>query len=218
MKLKIILADDHTVTRAGIRSVLEANGNYQIVAEAENGRDAVCFVNEEEPDIAILDITMPDLNGIDAAVQILQSNPGVKIVILSMHSDKQYVERALKVGISGYLLKDCALDEILDALKAIEKGNCYLSPNITGIVFEHFQKSQASGKPPSSPISLSMRENEVLQLLTEGKTTKEIASIINVSIKTIEAHRKQIMDKLGLNSIAQLTKYAIREGLTSLED
>jgi DNA-binding NarL/FixJ family response regulator len=217
MDIKILLADDHAFTRVGVKNTLESEPGYRVVAEAENGREAVHLVLEHHPDVVVLDISMPELNGLDATQQILEHHPETKVIILSMHSDKRFVENALTAGASGYLLKDCAIDEIVLAMKHILKGNCYLSPAITGVVVEQYRKPQQMDDRNNSSNPLTTREREVLQLIAEGKTTKEIAEELHISTKTVEARRKQIMDKLDIHSIAQLTKYAIREGITSIE-
>ncbi|HPA45903.1 MAG TPA: response regulator transcription factor [bacterium] len=217
MSIRVLLADDHPLTRAGVRGALEADGGFQVVAEAENGREAVQMAREFEPDVAILDISMPDLNGLDATQQILRDHPEIRILILSMHSDKRYVEQAIKVGAAGYLLKDCAVEEVAGAVRSVHKGHGYLSPGITGVLIEDYRErtGRSAKEPLESP--LTPAEREVLQLLAEGKTSREIASALCVSPKTVEARRKQITDKLDLHTVAELTKYAIREGLTSLE-
>lgn len=217
MNFKILLADDHAITRAGIKQALDSEGNFEIVAEAEDGRNAIDLARVHQPDIAILDISMPVLNGIDAACQILEEFPKIKIIFLSMHSDKRYVQRALQVGVSGYILKDCAIEEISLALKHINRGGFYLSPSITGIVVEGFRQKISPESHISDSKLLTPKEREVLQMVAEGCTSKEIADRTHVSIKTIEARRRQIMEKLDIHSIAELTKYAIKEGLTSID-
>ncbi len=210
MPIKILLADDHALTRVGIRNTLEAEPAIQVIAEAENGREALRLAKEIKPDIVILDIYMPELNGIDAAVQILQDLPDTKIIFLSMHAEKNYVEKALKTGASGYVLKDCAIEEIVLAVKDVYVGKCYLSSEIVGIVVHSLRHPGSQSGP------LTSREREVLQMVAEGKTNKEIAAIIHVSVKTVESYRSQIMEKLNLRSVAELTKYAVREGITPL--
>lgn len=215
MSLKILLVDDHKIMRDGLKLLLEAQLNMVVVGEAENGKDAVKMAEKVSPDVILMDISMPGLNGIDAAKQIFLVNPDVKIVALSMYSDKRYVAGMLKAGVSGYLLKDSAFEEIAHALDVIMKGKTYTSPEITSIVLKDY--AQHLNENQASTVSLlTLREREVLQLVAEGLSTKNIASSINVSIKTVETHRRQIMKKLNLFSIAELTKFAIREGLTSL--
>lgn len=210
MSIRVLLADDHKIVREGLRSLLEKQHGIEVIAEAENGRTAVRLARKLSPDVVVMDIAMPDLNGIGATFQIIAESPGVKVIALSMHSDRRFVARMFKAGASGYLLKDCAFEELDRAINAVVANQIYLSPGIAGVVVEDF----VSHLPDTD---LTPRECEVLQLLAEGNGTKQIASRLHVSVKTIEAHRRQIMEKLGIHSIAELTKYAIREGLTSLE-
>lgn len=215
MALKILLADDHKIVRDGLRNLLEKQADIVVAGEAEDGREALQMTRKLSPDVVIMDIAMPDLNGIEATRLILSENHDVKIVVLSMHSDKRYVSEMLKAGASAYLLKDCAFEELITAIRTIMKGKIYLSPGISEVLIEdYFKKGQ---KTDSSVFSLlSDREREVLQLMAEGRTSKEIAAHLYVSIKTVETHRTNIMSKLDIHNIAELTKYAIREGLTSL--
>lgn len=216
MGIKIILVDDHKIMREGLRNLLEREEGMQIIAEASDGRTAVRLTRDLLPDLVVMDTIMPDLNGIEATRQIINENPGIKIIALSMHSDKQFVVEMLKAGASGYMLKDCAFEELVNAIHCVMKDETYLSPKIAGIVLKEYM--QGASKDTSSVFSdLSNREREVLQLIAEGKSTKDIASHLHVSVKTIETHRQQIMRKLKIHSIAGLTKYAIKEGLTSLE-
>ena len=216
MSLKIILADDHSIMREGLRALLEKQPDIEVLAEAENGRTAVELSRDLKPDVVIIDIAMPDLNGIEATRQIVAESPGVKVIALSMHSDRKFVREMLSAGASGYMLKDSAFEELDKAISTVNDNQTYLSTGIADTVVKDYLGKIVTDNSAAS-IALTNREREVLQLFAEGKTTKQIASLLFVSIKTIETHRKQIMDKLGLNSIAELTKYAIREGLTSLE-
>jgi len=216
MSVKIILADDHRIMREGLRALLEKQSGMEIIAEAEDGRTTVDLAHELKPDVVVIDISMPDLNGIDATRQIISASPHIKVIALSMHSDRKFVREMLSAGASGYLLKDSAFEELGTALAAVLNNQTYLSPKIADTVVRDYLGKIDTTESRTSP-SLTHREREVLQLLAEGRTTKEIASKLCVSIKTIETHRKQIMEKVGLNSVAELTKYAIREGLTSLE-
>ncbi len=200
----------------GIRRVLANESGLEIVAEAMDGRQAVALALDSKVDVVFMDISMPKLNGIEAAQQILRKNPHVKVIILSMHADKRFVERAFKAGVCGYLLKNRAVTEVVNAIHCVSQGKIYLSPGITDIVVKEFvdrlpQQENGIG-------CLTPREREVLQLIAEGLTTKEIAASMNISEKTVEGHRQNLMDKLKLRSIAQLTKFAVREGLSSLED
>jgi two-component system, NarL family, response regulator NreC len=217
--IKIILADDHRLMREGLRSLLEYQSGMEIIAEADNGRSAVKLAREFKPDVVVMDVSMPDLNGIEATRQVKKEACSVKVLGLSMHADKHFITEMLKAGASGYLLKHCAFDELGHAIRSVSNGQIYLSPAITGVVIQdyihtaHNNGIQCSANDPA----LTSREREVLQLLAEGKSTRDIADCLNLSVKTIETHRQNIMDKLQLYSIAELTKYAIVEGLTELK-
>jgi len=215
MTVRILLADDHRIVRQGLVALLEKPTDLQVAATAEDGRKTVRLAKELRPDLVIMDIAMPVLNGIEACRQILAEAPHTKVIALSMHSDRRFVTGMLQAGASGYLLKDCAYDELMNAITQVKAGHIYLSPRITSTVVEDYVRKLS---PMDSSVFqvLTAREREVLQLLAEGKTTKEIAASLHVSVKTIETHRKQIMDKLNVHSLAELTKYAIREGLTFL--
>jgi DNA-binding NarL/FixJ family response regulator len=213
--MKIILADDHKIVREGLKNLLSKEWEIEIIAEANDGREAINLVEKFDPDIIIMDIGMPGLNGIEATKKIKYQSPKTKIIALSMHSDKQFITGMLKAGASGYLLKDCAVDELVDAIKTVTNSNIYLSSQISGIVVNELLNSLSKSENLRK-IDLSTREKEVLQLIAEGKQTKEIAEILFISIKTVEAHRKNIMSKLNLFTIPELTKYAIKTGLTSL--
>jgi DNA-binding NarL/FixJ family response regulator len=215
MSIRIILAEDHKITREGLTNMLNDQHDLEVVGEAENGREAVQLTQELSPDLVIMDVTMPDLNGIDATRIITSGSTNTKVIALSMYSDKQFVQGMIQAGASGYLLKDCAFGELVNAIRAITDGNTYLSPGIAGIIVQDYLKKLSSDRSSASS-ALTNREREVLQLIAEGKGTRAIASDLNVSVKTIETHRRQIMEKLGIFSVAELTKYAIREGLTSL--
>jgi DNA-binding NarL/FixJ family response regulator len=217
MVIRVLIADDHKIMLAGLRSLLEKQTDIEVVAEAENGRKAVQYAMDNKPDVVVMDVSMPDLNGIEATKQIVASLPDTRVIALSMHSDKRFVMGMLRAGASGYLLKDCASQELANAIIQVAGGKKYLSPEITGVVIDDFLLGASSEKVATPTSPLSAREREVLQLIAEGWSTKQIASHLYVSIKTIETHRRQIMKKLDLHSIADLTKYAIREGLTSIE-
>jgi len=216
MSIKILLVDDHRIMRAGLRSLLEKESDMKVVAEASDGRTAVRLVREVTPDVVIIDITMPDLNGVEATHQILAESPNVKVLALSMHSDEQFVAGMLKAGASGYLLKDCASEELCQAIRAVIGGETYLSPRIASIVVEDYRRELSKEQLTKAP-ELTAREREVLQLVAEGETSKRIAQRLHVSVKTVEAHRQQIMDKLNIHTVAGLTKYAIRKGITSVQ-
>lgn len=214
MKKRILLVDDHQIMREGLRALLQEQPAMTVVGEAENGRKAVQLARELSPDIVIMDVTMPDMNGVEATLQIRAALPAAKVIALSIHSDRRFVIQMFRAGATGYLLKDCAFEELARAIQRVVEGQAYLSPGIAGVVVEELLRTAAhegSGIP-----SLSSREREVLQLTAEGRSMKEIASALNVSVKTVETHRRQLMIKLGVNSVAELTKYAIREGLTPL--
>jgi DNA-binding NarL/FixJ family response regulator len=217
VSIRILLADDHGIIREGLRALLAKQNGMEVVAEADNGRSAVQLAKKLHPTVAVIDVSMPDLNGFEATRQIVASVPGVKVLALSMHSDKRYVSEMLKAGASGYLLKDCAFEEVSHAIAAVLRGEVYLSPRIVGVVIADYL-NQSAGQETTPDAALSAREREVLQLIAEGRTTKQIAVSLNVSPKTIETHRHQIMEKLDMHSVAELTKYAIRQGLTSLDE
>ena len=213
--IKILLADDHKILRDGIKSLLKEYGDMEVVGEAANGRTALTLVNELSPDIVIMDISMPDLNGIDATRRINNEHPEVKVIALSMHYDKQFVSEVFKAGATGYLLKDSAFEELEQAIRIVMDGKTYINPQVGSLVVESLI-SQPSGPGQKAFSLLTEREREVLQLIAEGRSTKQIASDLHVSAKTIESHRRQVMSKLNIRNIAELTKYAIREGLTSI--
>ena len=215
MKIKVLLVDDHRIVRHGLRALLEKEADMEVVSEACSGRDAVQLAGELLPDVIVMDIAMPDMNGIDAARRIIADHPERNILALSMLGDKRFVFEMFSAGVKGYLLKDCAADELVRAIRAVHRGQIYISPQIAGIVIKDFIKLAPDASPETSPV-LTLREREVLQLIAEGKNAKEIAFILSVSSKTVDTFRQSIMKKLGLGNVAELTKYAIREGLTSL--
>jgi DNA-binding NarL/FixJ family response regulator len=213
MAPRVVIADDHQLLRAGLRSLLEDQG-FEVVGESENGRGAANLVRKVKPDALIIDINMPILNGIEATRLVRKQAPQVKVIVLSMLSDSRSIFQALAAGASGYLLKDAAFDEMVLALRAVLRGQTFLSPAVAHVVV---QNSLASAPADMEKCcSISGREREVLQLVAEGRPTREIAAVLFISVKTVETHRKQIMDKLNVHSVAELTKYAVREGITSL--
>jgi DNA-binding NarL/FixJ family response regulator len=216
MNIKVLLVDDHAIIREGLRSLLEKQPGMEVIADTDDGRKARELVRELSPNIVIMDITMPGLNGIEATRQITAEFPDVKVIALSIHSKRRYVADMLSAGATGYILKECLFDELVAAIKAVAAGGRYLSPRITDVVVSDYVK-RLSASDDSPFEALNTREREVLQLVAEGKSTKQIALELHVSTKTIEANRRQIMDKLNIHSIAELTKYAIREGLTTIE-
>jgi DNA-binding NarL/FixJ family response regulator len=216
MAINIVLADDHKVLRHGLSQAIKSEQDMEIIGQAENGYEAIKLAQELVPDIMIMDIAMPELNGIEATRQILKTHPQIKIIALSMHSNKKFIHEMFKAGARGYLLKDCEYAELINAIRIVMQNKTYLSPSITGVVIENYMMQGAPENQNAFAV-LSDREREVLQLIAEGKTTKQIARMLHVSPKTVEGHRTRIMHKLDIDSIANLTKYAIREGLTSAE-
>ena len=216
MSMRIILADDHKIIRDGLRSLLEQEEDIEVVAQAKTGHETIELVAKFVPNVVIMDIAMPDMNGIEATRHIINSFENVKIIALSMHSDRKFVIEMLKAGASGYLLKNCAFEELANAIRTVTAGKTYLSPSITDVVVDNYVRGSGDNEPSVFSV-LTRREREVLQLLAESKTTKQVAIILHISPKTVETHRLKIMKKLDLNNVAALTKYAIREGLTSLE-
>ena len=214
MALEILITDDHTLFRQGLRSLLESEG-FRVTGEAADGRTAVKLAKQLQPAAVIIDISMPGLNGIDATKQIRHNSHRVKVIVLSMRSDSRAVLDAFAAGACAYLLKEAAFEEVVVALRVVLQGKTYLSPAIAHVVVRN-SVERWSAKPGAAPRGISGREREILQLVAEGRSSKEMAASLYVSMKTIETHRKQIMDKLNLHSIAELTKYAIREGVTSL--
>jgi len=215
MSIRIIIADNHKIVLSGLRSLIEKEPDFEVIAEADNGRTAVRLSLELVPDLVVMDIAMPELNGIEATRQIIATHPGTKVIALSMHADKRYVMEMLKAGASGYLLKDNAYEELARAIHTVVGNRTYLSPQIAEIVIGDYVQL-ARGADGSVFSLLSAREREVLQLLAEGNSTAGIADRLCISVKTVETYRQHIMEKLNIRSIAELTKYAIREGLTSL--
>jgi DNA-binding NarL/FixJ family response regulator len=202
--------------REGLCTLIEKQPDMEVVGEAENGRVAVQRTHELAPEVVVMDIAMPDLNGIEATRQILTSTPGVKVIGLSMHSAERFVVEMLKAGSSGYLLKDCAFEELLLAIRTVLAGNIYVSPGIRDTMIQDYVRDFSKTQSSVNSI-LTPREGEVLQLLAEGRTTKQIALSLRVSTKTVETYRRQVMRKLKLYSVAELTKFAVREGITSME-
>lgn len=213
---RVLLVDDHKILREGLRTLLEQEDDIQIIGEADNGRTSVKLANELAPDVVIMDLAMPDLNGIDATRRITESEPKVRVLALSMHSDGRYVRGMLRAGARGYILKDCAAEELTRAIRTVMADQVYVSPGVTGTIVKDYIQ-QISASQDDEVATLTHREREVLQMLAEGGSTAHIAAELHLSVKTVETHRKRIMDKLGLRSIAELTKYAIREGITTLE-
>jgi DNA-binding NarL/FixJ family response regulator len=213
--IRILLADDHTVVRKGLRLLLESHPGFKVVAEASNGREAVSAAEEHRPDVVVLDVAMPMLNGIEAARQISASLPQTAIVFLSMHSDEGYVLKALKSGARAYLLKNSAEDDLVNAIRAVTDGKAFFSPAISKMLVEDYMRQMRAREVEDSYELLTTREREVLQLLAEGKAVKEVASILRLSLYTVETHRNNIFQKLDLHSVAELILYAVRKGVIS---
>ena len=208
MSLRILLADDHVIVRQGLKALLERE-KFDIVGEASDGREAVRLVESLRPDLILLDLSMPLLNGMDATREILKSNPGAKVILLTMHSEDSYVLEALRAGAVGYVVKTRASGELLQAIREVQRGHFYLSPGVSRIVISAFL---AKNELPTDP--LTARERQVLQLIAEGKSTKQAAVVLEISVKTAESHRTRIMHKLNIHETAGLVRYAIRLGLT----
>ena len=216
MALRILLVDDHRLVRAGMRALLEKMPSTEVVGEAEDGRQAFEMIGRHRPDIVLLDIAMPNLNGLNAVERMRKEWPETKVIILTMHANEEYVVRALRFDVSGYLIKDAAVDELEHAIHAVADGDTYLSPLVSKRVIRDYlaRTDRAHGALEQ----LTSRQLEVLQLIAEGKNTKEIADILEVSVKTVEAHRLQLMQRLDIHDVASLVRYAIRSGLVSAED
>ena len=214
-KITVILADDHEILRQGLHSLLNKERDIHVVAEADTGHEAVVLTKKHKPDVVVMDISMPDLNGIEATRRILRDMPRTKIVALSMHSDRQFVERMMSAGASGYVLKQGALEELVNAIRIVLTGSTYLGKSVQNVSGKAHARSDEGSAVVASP--LTEKEREVLQLVVEGYSSKQIALKLDASVKTVEKHRQHIMEKLDLWNVADLTKYAIREGITSLE-
>ena len=216
MTTRVLLADDHKILRQGLQTLLQNEPDIEVVGQADNGRDAIELAKELQPDVVIMDVAMPDVGGIEATRELLNAVPTSKVVALSMHSDQRFVAGMLAVGASGYLLKDAAFEELALSIRTVVANELYLSPGITGVVVRDYLNRLGRAQRTSAP-ALSSRETEVLRLIAEGRTTAEIAEDLQISVKTVETHRRQVMEKLDLHSIAGLTKYALRIGLVSLD-
>ncbi len=216
MSTRILLVDDHLIVRSGLRKLLESEEGIEVVAEADNGRDAIRITTELQPDMVVMDIAMPDMNGIDATRRIIAADPGARVLALSMHKEKRLIFEMFDAGAKGYLLKECAYEEVLQAIRVVLQGEMYLSPKITGsILADYMKRMRGESRPDHFP--LTPREREVLQLIAEGKNAKEVAFILNVSVSTVETFRHLIMKKLKLKTVAELTRYAISEGISFID-
>jgi two-component system, NarL family, response regulator NreC len=215
MSTRILLVDDHKIFREGLKAMLDKQPDIEVIGEADNGRVSLGMVKELLPDIVIMDVVMPEMNGIDATREIIRETPQIKIIGLSMQADMRYVTEMLKAGASAFLLKDCDFKELLQAINAVRENRIYLSPGINESMIRDYI-NVLSMPPPPSRSALTARERQVLQLMAEGKSMRDIAAHLGLSVKTAEAHRLNIMEKLGIRSMAELIKYAIREGLATL--
>jgi two-component system, NarL family, response regulator NreC len=212
-KIRILLADDHTLIRGGLRLIIEQHADLSVVGEAEDGRQAVALAASLKPDVAVLDIGMPNLNGIEAAKQITESDSGTAVVVLSMHRDETYILRALKAGVRGYLLKDSAESDLVRAIRSVAERKSFFSPAVSKVLLDDYmQKLKRTGAEDSYDL-LTPREREILQLVAEGKANKEVAAVLNLSVHTVETHRSNIMEKLKLKSLPDLILYAVRKGI-----
>jgi len=216
MGIKILLADMQAITRQGIRTMLNERPEMNVVEEAGNGRQVEDLVSKLAPDVVIMDVVPPVLNGIETLRKIISDNKNIKVIVLMARSDEKTVKSIIRAGASGCLVKDCAFDELVTAIHSVVKGHSYLSPEATGILLTDYL-AKLSNKASKSYAGITVRERQILKLIAEGKSTKKIASALGLSIKTVEAHRRKVKVKLGINSVAELTKFAIREGWTSLK-
>lgn len=214
MATKVLLVDDHKIMREGISALLRKYSEFEVVGQAADGRQALEMASQHKPDIVIMDVGMPNLNGVDATKQLLSVNPDIKIMALSTHSDGAVVAKMVKAGAKGYILKESAFDELIEGLNTLQDGRTFLCNKISKVVFSEYVGMVTNTKTMNGD-GLTSREREVLQLVAEGHTTKEIAETLNLSTKTIDSHREHIMQKLGIRNVAGLTKYAIREGMTT---
>jgi DNA-binding NarL/FixJ family response regulator len=213
-KITVLLVDDHTVVRQGLKALLQAEGDVEIVGEAETGRQAVQLAKKLLPDVVVMDIAMPVLNGLEATRQIVKEVPGAKVLVLSSYNDDEFVQQLTEAGAAGYLIKQTAANDLLKAIREAKKGNAFFSPSISKRLLDHYRNTYLHGAPPKAGRdALTSREFEVLQLIAEGRANKQIAAELCISIKTVEKHRQQVMNKLNIHDIAGLTRYAISKGI-----
>jgi len=213
--IRILLADDHTLVRAGVRALLEELPDAKVVAEAADGHQALAGAKAHQPHVVLMDVAMSGLNGLETTARLVKEFPEVRVIILSMHANEEYIWQALRAGASGYLLKSASTAELEQAIKAVSRGETYLDPTIARRVIAGYLSGAAQQKSPLE--QLSPRQREILQLIAEGRTTKEIAFVLNLSAKTVETHRSQLMERLDIHDVAGLVRYAIRQGLVSAE-
>jgi DNA-binding NarL/FixJ family response regulator len=212
-KIAILLVDDHTVVRQGLRALLSAEEDIEVVGEAENGRLAVMLARKTNPDVVVMDVAMPLLNGLEATRQILKMLPSTKVLVLTSYGDDECVSQLMDAGASGYLIKQTAANDLIRAIREVQRGNAFFSPTIAKRLRDQCRESFATGQPPRKSGELTTREAEVLQLIAEGFSNKQIAAELNISIKTVEKHRQQVMNKLNIHDVAGLTRYAITKGM-----
>ncbi len=217
MPIRVLLVDDHKIMRDGLRALIDRQAHLKVAGEADDGKRAVEMAVQLHPDVVVMDLTLPRLNGIEATSQILRELPGAKVVALSMHSDRRSIVGMLQAGASGYLMKDCSFDELELAIRSVVTGGKYLCSQVTGIVVEDYLRQLSFYSCTSSEAGLTRREREVLQLIAAGKSTRQTAETMRISVKTVESHRQNIMDKTGVHSVAELTKLAIRMNLAALD-
>ena len=217
MSIKILLVDDHGILRSGVELIVNQIEDMEIVGQGCDGHEGIELARKLKPDIVLMDISMPGLNGIDASKEILRENPDIKILALSAHCNRRFVSQVLKAGVSGYALKDGMADELIEAIKAVYAGKRYLSEKVAKLVVDDYSRGLSSESDEKPIDKLTTRERELLQLIAENKTTKETAMLLHISVKTVEARRLNIMKKLNVSGVAELTKIAIREGLTSID-
>lgn len=216
MSIDVILVDDHTIVRQGVKSVISEEADIRVVAEFSNGREAVSFIKKNSVDVVVMDITMPLLNGLEASRMILRTNPDARILVLSMHDNNVFIEKALSCGVKGYILKDSAIDEIVLAIREVYSGKFFLSSKISSYVIQDYAATKKKTAQLNNDSSLTDREREVLQLIAEGLSNKDIAKQLEISLKTVMAHRNNIMDKLDIHNQAHLIRFALKEGISSL--
>lgn len=213
-KIRVLLADDHTIVRQGLRALLDSQEDIEVVGEAEDGRQAFEKTKELIPDVVVIDITMPNLNGIEATRQIKKLNPEIKVLVLTVHDNEEYIHQILQAGASGYLLKESAVTDLVSAINAVKKGGIFLSPAISKVVVKDYIKHAEEGTGDFDSLNiLTNREREVLQLIAEGHTNREVAHLLKLSVKTVDVHRSHIMEKLNIHDVTGLVKYSIRKGL-----